>query len=215
MACGPGVRTVSGGADPQRLQTLLKRELEHGAIAIMSFGIAGGLVAGLVPGSWIVARQVVTTGSHWPADAAWLAVLIERLPGARVMDLAGSADAVMRAADKRALHEATGAGAVDMESHVAAAFAATHGLPFAAFRVVCDPVERDLPPAAHVGVARDGSTDVRAVLQSLWRAPAQLAPLVRTAVDAALAARALSRGRRRLGSGLGYPDFGKLLLDVV
>lgn len=215
MACGPGVRSVSGGADPQRLQTLLERELEHGAIAIMSFGIAGGLVAGLVPGSWIVARQVVTTGSRWPADAAWLAVLIERLPGARVMDLAGSANAVMRAADKRALHEATGAGAVDMESHVAAAFAAAHRLPFAAFRVVCDPVERDLPPAAHVGVARDGSTDVRAVLQSLWRAPAQLAPLVRTAVDAALAARALSRGRRRLGSGLGYPDFGKLLLDVV
>jgi len=47
------------------------------------------------------------------------------------------------------------------------------------------------------------------------RAPAQLPSLVRTAVDAHSALRALSRARRLLGTGLAYPDLDELLLDVL
>jgi adenosylhomocysteine nucleosidase len=59
-------------------------------------------------------------------------------------DLAGVDAMVVSSHVKAGLRKATGALAVDMESHVAASFAAAHHLPFAAVRAVCDPVNRTL-----------------------------------------------------------------------
>ena len=115
---------------------------------------------------------------------------------------------------KRALRRVTGAAAVDTESHIAAAIAAAHRLPFAAIRVVADSARRSLPPVALVALAADGKISGRAVLASLARTPGQLPSLLRTAIDARTAFRALLRGRRLLGPGLAYPDFGELVIDV-
>ena len=57
--------------------------------------------------------------------------------------------------------------------------------------------------------------DLGAVRRSLLGSPGQLAAIGRSALDAARAFRALSRARRRLGAGLGYPNLGELLLDVA
>ena len=95
--------------------------------------------------------------------------------------------------------------AVDTESHMAAAVAARRGVPFAAVRVVLDPAHRHLPPAALVPLRRDGRADLRAVLGSVRREPAQLPGLLRITADASLAWSTLARGRRRLGHALGFP----------
>jgi len=214
IAAGPGVRTLCGGGDLAMLAAALEREFERGASAIISFGIAGGLVAAAAPGTWLVADAVVTHDTRWPVDAGWAGVLAARLPGAARGDLAGVDAVVAAPAAKRALGLATGAFAVDTESHVVAAFAAAQRIPFAVFRVVADPLGRSLAPAAAVGMRRDGTVNRRAVFGSLVRAPGQVPSLLRNAVDARTATRALSRGRRRLGPGLGYPDLGELLLDM-
>jgi adenosylhomocysteine nucleosidase len=212
IAAGPGVRAIAGSLPG--LSAALERELAHGAGAIISFGIAGGLAEELACGTWIVARSIVTAEQRWPCDAAWVRVLAERLAGARTVDLAGVDAPVVSPAAKRTLCRTTAAAAVDTESHVAAAIAAAHGLPFAAFRVVADSAQRSLPPAAAVALAADGTIKGAAVLGSLARAPAQLPSLLRTALDTRAALRALSRGRRLLGHGLGFADRDELLFDV-
>jgi hypothetical protein len=106
------------------------------------------------------------------------------------------------------LGAATGAFAVDTESHVVAAFAAAHGVPFAVFRVIADPMSSALAPATFRGMRSDGTINQRAVLGSILRTPGQLPMLVRNAIDARTAYRALSRGRRLLGPGLCYPNLG-------
>jgi hopanoid-associated phosphorylase len=214
IAAGPGVRALAGGGDARRLADALEGEIARGARAVISFGIAGGLIEEIDGGAWVVARAIVTADARWPCDAAWTSALAERLPGAIAADLAGADAPVMEAAAKRALHRATGAAAVDTESHVAAAVAASHGLPFAAFRVVADSARQRLPPAAALALMPDGRISGGAVLGSLARAPGQFPALLRTAVDARRAFRALLRGRRLLGPGLAYPDLGELLLDV-
>ena len=214
IAAGPGVRAIAGGGSAPALVAALERDLARGAAAVISFGIAGGLAENVACGTWIVARAIITPAERWPCDAAWARILAERLPGAWTADLAGVDAPVTEPAAKRALHRATGAAAVDTESHIAAAIAAAHGLPFGAFRVVADSVRRSLPPAALVAVAPDGNISGGAVLGSLARTPAQLPSLLRTAIDARTAFRALSRGRRLLGLGLAYPDLGELLFDV-
>jgi hopanoid-associated phosphorylase len=214
IAAGDGIRTIAAGGDADLLAEALEQELASGARAIISFGIAGGLTAVAAAGTWLVAENVVTHTARWPVDRAWAAALAQRLPGALRGDLAGADEIVADPALKHALGAATGAVAVDMESHVAAAFAAARGVPFAVFRVIADPVNGALAPAAVKGMRPDGSVDLPSVLGSLLRNPLQLPTLLRNAVDARTAFRALSRGRRLLGGGLGYPDLGQLLVDV-
>ena len=208
------MRTVVGGGGRLALQAALEHALAQGARAVMSFGIAGGLAADLACGTWLIARAIVTATGSWPCAAAWTHNLAARLPGARTVDLAAVDAPLADPAAKRALHEATGAAAVDTESHIAAAIAAAHGLPFVAFRVVADSALRTLPPAALVAIAPGGRIRGGAVLGSLARTPAQVPVLLRIALDTRIAVRALSRGRRLLGHGLAYPDGGELLLDV-
>ena len=214
IAAGPGVRAVAGGADAVRLAAVIQREIARGTRALISFGIAGGLAEDLSSGTWLVARAVVTPSGRWSCDARWTGALRERLPGAVAADLAGTDRPVMDVVAKRALHRATGAAAVDMESHIAAAIASSHGLPFAAFRVVADSARRSLPPAAAVALASDGRISGASVLGSIARVPWQLPLLLRTAIDTRRAFAALLRGRRLLGPGLAYPDLGELLLHL-
>ena len=204
IAAGAGVTTVVGGGDPARLALLLQGTLSKGASAVISFGIAGGLRPGLRPGTMIIGRSVDDGQRRAEADAAWCARLAAALPEAIAADIAGVDRPAKGVAQKGALHAATGAAAVDMESHIAARLATLHGVPFAALRIIADPWDRTLPGAALVGMRPDGSADVGAVLRALGRRPADLAALIRTAFDARAALQALRHSRQRLSPRLGF-----------
>ncbi|RVU21496.1 phosphorylase [Methylobacterium oryzihabitans] len=219
LAAGPGVATIGAGGDPERLRAMLLSRGQPGCRAVVSFGIAGGLDPALKPGDVVVASGVVTAQGRVPAHAASAAALIGRLSGApmRVVaaDLAGVDAAVLSPAAKAELHAATGAAAVDMESHVAAAFAQAHGVPFCAVRVVCDPAGRALPAAIAKALKPNGEPDLLAVLSAVARRDAKVGGLVRLARDSSAAFAALGRCRALLGVGLGVPDLGELLGDVA
>lgn len=208
IAEGPGVAVVCGGGNPERTAAGLAKAIAGGASGIISFGTAGGLAPHLQPGDWIVADAVTAGTQRWPSDPAWSARLIESLPGAAHAPIASVDLPVAGAPAKQALHEQTGAVAVDMESHIVTRLARAHGLPFAVFRVIVDPADRSLPPAALVAMRADGGVDIAAVLASLVRQPGQIPQLIRLARDARAAKAALLRGRRMLGRGLGFPGFG-------
>jgi hopanoid-associated phosphorylase len=213
IVAGPGIETVAGGGDHERLEAALETGAAS-ARGIISIGIAGGLAPGLRSGDWVLADSVLVDGQPLAADARWTERLANRLPGAARGLLLGVDTIVADVAQKAALHRTTGALAVDMESHVAARVAARHRLPFAIARVVCDPVHRALPPAARIGMKPGGRMDLPAVLRSLLAQPGQLPALIVTAWEAERSFRSLLRGHRRLGPGLCGPDLGELVLDM-
>ena len=110
---------------------------------------------------------------------------------------------VIEAATKALLRQRTGAASVDMESHVAASFAATAGVPVCAIRVISDPAERNLPPLATQALTSDGRVNLPAVIASLARNPSQIPLMLRAGRDAGSAFAALRRVRRLLDFGLG------------
>ena len=122
--------------------------------------------------------------------------------------IAGVDRALSIPCDKRALNAATGATAVDMESHVVADLAARHGLPFAAVRAIADPVGRAIPRAALVGMRSDGTMNAVACLRVLMRDPGQVPALVRLGVDTSRAMLQLLRCVKLLGPGLGFFERG-------
>jgi hypothetical protein len=129
--------------------------------------------------------------------------------------LAGVPTPVANADAKRALHQKTGAVAVDMESHIVASVAAKHAIPMAAIRVITDPAGRALPKSAIGAMRADGTTDFAAMTRLLLRNPWELPTILRTALDARAARATLRRGRELLGPSLGLPDVRRLELDVA
>src|SRR5262249_19322239 len=96
-----------------------------------------------------------------------------------------------------------GAAAVDMESHIAAAYAAEAGLPFAALRVISDPADRALPALASKVIKPNGDIDLRKILGSVVRNPRTLRALVSTGIDFNRALRSLRGCRGFLLGGEG------------
>lgn len=211
VAAGPGIVVLCGTA--QRYIDQLEAAVEAGSSGIISIGIAGGLVPGLAPGDWVVASGVVTEGVRIPTDNRWSQRLLQALPSAVHADISGVDAPVVARADKCALHESTGTVAVDMESHIAAKIAARHGVPFVACRVIIDPAERTLPPAALVGMRADGRPDAFAVIRSLCQQPRQVFALLRVVADVRAARSALFSGRRMLGDNLSFPGVAERQLN--
>jgi hypothetical protein len=110
---------------------------------------------------------------------------------------------IENAETKSGLYDATGALAVDMESQVAARFAAKRNLPLAALRVISDDASHVLPPAALVAMKPDGGIALGRVLASLLRKPTQVPALMRTARASNKAFAELLRCRDLCGVGLG------------
>ena len=117
--------------------------------------------------------------------------------------LAGVEQVIAATACKAALHSETGAAAVDMESHIAAAYAAKAGFPFAALRVISDPASRALPALAKSAIKPNGDIDLRKVLRGLVRDPRTLRALVSTGIDFNRALRSLRGCRGFLLGGEG------------
>lgn len=187
---------IGGGtAEGARREAL--RSIEEGATGIVSFGLAGGLDPAHAAGTLIVPRAVIADGRIWPADPA----LSARLGGTTDDLCLGVDHVVASAAEKRRLHQETGASFVDMESAAIAAVAGAAGIPFAVLRAICDPARRDLPPAALVALDREGRLAFAPLLRSLVTDPAQIWTLIGLARDAAAARRALRSRALRIASG--------------
>jgi adenosylhomocysteine nucleosidase len=214
LIAGPGITTILAGGDTMRLRTILTTRMQPNFRAVISFGVAGGLDPSLSPGDVVVAAGVAAPDQRYEAPRGLACELASRLSGHPnpivFADLAGVDAPVISPDAKATLCVTTGALAVDTESHVAAAFAAAHNLPFAAVRVICDPVNRALPCLVANAVRPDGGVSLRGVLGGLLRRPMDTAALARLAGDFAVGYRALRRCRDLLGPGFGVPPLGKV-----
>ena len=187
IAAGPGMAVVCSASDPVQLRALLTVFDPKTIRGVVSFGVAGGLDPSLKSGDIVVATEVVAGDARWLAGLSLSEQQIASiaLGRRRVIrgGLAGVEAVVVGESGKIALRLETGAAAVDMESHIAAAYAAEAGLPFAALRVISDPVSRALPALARSAIKPNGEIDFGKILRGLARNPRALRALVSTGID--------------------------------
>ncbi|HKQ45720.1 MAG TPA: hypothetical protein VJS47_10025 [Rhizomicrobium sp.] len=200
-----GVVAVAGGGDSDGL--MAKLNALHGDLrGVISIGLAGALSPHLKVGDVVIADQVMTGAEKWDCHEGWRVRLMSRLPYAHQGSLFGSDVIIENAETKSGLRQASGALAVDMESQVAARFAASRNLPLAGLRVISDDASHILPPAALVAMKPDGGIAMGRVLGSVLRKPGQVPALIRTARSSNQAFAELLRCRDLLGVGLAGLD---------
>ena len=201
-----GVIAVAGGGDAKSLSE--KLDALHGDITgVISIGLGGALSPLLKVGDVVVAEKIVTPEESFRCHEGWRVALGARVPGACQGALVASPTIVDSAAAKSALFESSGGAlAVDMESAVAARFAAARGLKLAGLRVISDDAGHVLPPAALVAMQPDGGISLKRVLWSLAKNPLQLPALIRTGRASSRAFKELLRCRDLCGVGLAGLD---------
>jgi adenosylhomocysteine nucleosidase len=157
---------------------------------LVSFGLAGGLDPARPPGTLVLADRVLGTGGRsLPTDGAWrqrMLVALGAPAGAFPFEIAsgallGSDGLIAEPSAKAQRFAATGALAVDMESHGVAEAAHAAGLPFLVVRAIADPAGLALPSSVRQSLHPDGGLRILSILGRLalrpgeWRAVAALA----------------------------------------
>jgi adenosylhomocysteine nucleosidase len=206
---GQDVHIGYGGGSSERARSEAARLVAQGAAALVSFGLAGGLAPQLRPGDLLLPESVRTAGTDsWSVDPIWRERVRARLAARglkpRAGTLLGSERIVATPADKRALFEATGAEAVDMESHEVAAVASAAGLPFLVVRALADPHDRVIPQVAREALRPDGRVRLQATFGGLIRQPGELMALLRLAHQSARGLASLRRAAALAGARFGF-----------
>ncbi len=205
IAEGPGKAVICSASDPQQLRAMLTVFDPATIRGVISFGVAGGLDPALRSGDVVVATEVTAGDARWFAGLPVSEEQVANFAMGRIVrgGLAGVEEVVVGRACKAALRSETGAAAVDMESHIAAAYAAEAGLPFAALRVISDPATRALPALARAAIKPNGDIDLRTILRGIVRNPRTLRALVSTGIDFNRALKSLRSCRSLLLGGEG------------
>jgi hopanoid-associated phosphorylase len=204
IIAGPQVIPVVAG-NSGALHQRIRDALDPSVFGIISIGIAGALSPDLHAGEAVIAERVLTSNDAFETDAKWTGRIAAALRDAHIGAILGRSAIANTPDVKESLFKASGADAVDMESHIAAEVARENRLPFAALRVISDRADHALPPAALVAMTPNGGIALGRVLRSIALRPAQIPALMRTSRESEKAFTTLRRCRAALEPGLGAP----------
>ena len=198
------------GAGPEAAQRHAEALLAQGVVALISWGCAAALHETLKPGHLLLPSEVLgENAERHVADPRWHAAVAGSLKDTHAPHtglLVESSRVVATAIDKRALHQESGAIAVDMESAALARVARSHGRPFLVIRSVADSSRLDFPPVLLKALNPRGDARMGPLLRGLATRPRQIPDLMALGQSFKLAMNTLASARKHLGEGLSFPD---------
>jgi len=191
---GLGFQVAIGGGMPEGAARAAESLIAADAEALISFGLAGGLVFGIAAGAIVIPSRVRESDQVFVCDTD----LVGWLGGATATTMLAGQEIAVTAMRKADLFARSGASAIDLESGAVARVATAATVPFAVLRAVADPADRDLPPAALIALNAAGRIGIGRVTASVLRHPGQLGALIALARYAGAAKKALTRKLQHL-----------------
>ncbi len=175
---GMNIAVSVSGVGREKSEAAVEAMISAGADWIISAGFAAGVDERADVGDIIIARRVLLADVPNAEPISCSEFIARAAPPASSMgyaiyhgDLATTDSIITSASDKEAIHRATGAIALDMESYAAAAVCQKRGVPFAAIRSISDTSKQNLPYGIEKLAGMNAITD-RAIFvasrPSLW-----------------------------------------------
>ncbi len=202
-----GAMMVFSGIGARRARSAARTLLEKGATGLVSWGVAGGLLSRLSPGTLVLPDTIIATdGSIYHADPTWHESLCRQLKGHVGLDKGPLAEsvAVLSSGEKETLNRRTGAVAVDMESASIALVANEARIPFVAIRSITDTAEMDIPPIVLSFTDEFGRVRVSRLILGIFRRPTELLAMVRLSRNFRVARATLTEVARHTGENFTY-----------
>jgi adenosylhomocysteine nucleosidase len=147
LTSGPRLHVAVTGVGPKAAEAGLRRVLADldDVSAVLGIGFAGGLTKAARPGDLVIPTSVLN-GRNTETPTEWLRMALAALSSGQTWRLLTTVDHVVSSpAQKAAIHAATDAEAVDMESGVWGTICREMGLPWAVVRTVLDSSAENLP----------------------------------------------------------------------
>ena len=193
------------GVGPENARRATTALLAAGAGGLVSWGIAGGLIANLSPGTLLLAASVVCADAAYETDSDWVSRLSQRITSILQVShqsIYSGGLLVSSAAEKKQLADESGAVAVDMESGVIAEAAVAAGVPFVCIRVIADPASFSLPSTLGAAINDDGFVSIELALRALARRPGEIVSMLQLALHFRRATKGLALISRVVGPRL-------------
>jgi len=171
IACAAG--TVDGA------ERAAKQLIDQGVTRLISFGVCGGLAAGIDTGDLILPETVMMGKEILSLGSDWHTQIFEQISHAKTGRIVSVKEAVTTPEQKAQLHQSTQAIAVDVESFAVMQIAQAHDMKGVVIRAVLDPSHQALPPSALNGVNDKGETRIWPVIKGLSKRPQDLPDLIR------------------------------------
>jgi len=195
-------RLKVSGLGGERADTAARKLVEQGAIALMSFGTAAGLVRDLRSGDLVLPSHIVAAdGTRYIVDAQWrhrVCTVLNHDP--RDCTIVEVIEPVCLVEEKSRLAAHTDAVAADMESAAIIRVAEECGIASLVVRVVVDPLSMTLPSSAIAAVSPTGARCWSGLCWGLLRKPHEIFEIYHLALASSLARRSLMEVCRSAGS---------------
>lgn len=161
----------------------------HKPSLLMTCGFAGGLIPELKIGDVIFE----TPQRNGAGDDVYAAVRSKLAAAGAKEGKVFCADRIAAtAADKKQLHEDTGADAAEMESGAVQAVCKGQGIPCVTVRVISDTADQDLPLDFNKFLKEDKSLDMSKLMMAVAKAPWKMGALMELQKNTKLAAQRLA-----------------------
>jgi adenosylhomocysteine nucleosidase len=184
---GMSLMAVLGGIGQENAMASANWLLSRKVRALVSLGVAGGLDPSLKAGEVVFGDTVYQDqGTHyqrvWEGMPGIKDVIRERLQKRGMRGCSGGIVSVKKpvlsASAKKKLHVETGALATDMETGSVALVASESGIPFFAFRTICDPAGREIRDSFFRCLDPDGQIKVSRIIFAILRSPLLISDLL-------------------------------------
>ena len=177
------VETLLTGIGPRNADRAIRAALNgRKPTAVLSCGFAGGLRPELAGGTIVFAADKAT---------GWEPALLAA--GAYPARFHGAERVATTAQQKRALWQATGADAVEMESQAIQEVCREEGIPSAIVRVILDTTDEDLPLDFNQLLTADQQLDNSRLALALLKSPGKVSALLRLRQQSHTAAEKLAQ----------------------
>jgi nucleoside phosphorylase len=183
FASQPGMEILLTGIGRENAERTLHAALKRSPPQlVLSCGFAGGLNPFLTTGTVVFSSD---------EDAGLTPALLAA--GACPIRFHCAQRVAVTVEEKRALWEATGADAVEMESQIIRAICRAHEIPSATIRVISDAANENLPLDFNVFMTADQKMNYGRLAVALFGSPAKIPSILRFQRQLQLAAKNLAR----------------------